>query len=259
MEDTTTAPEVSTAPDAGAVTEAAPWYGELPEDLAESKSYFDQFKDRDSFFKSAKETKAALSRKLEGYVKLPGEGSTPEEIAAYRQAVGVPDSPDGYEVQIEGLPEGMAWDPEALAPFKELAAAEGIPAKAFAALVQKQAEVEAQLFAAQQEQIQQANQALVNEWGDSYDFKLGDISQRVGDVLDLNQPFLSTPDVLRALDKLAKDFREDDTRPGNTASTSAVAARERIEAIRNDPAYTNVLDPRHKEVRAEMHRLLMAS
>ena len=48
-----------------------------------------------------------LKKATEGMVKIPGEGSSVEEIAAYRKATGVPDTPDGYELK---LPEGVGYD-----------------------------------------------------------------------------------------------------------------------------------------------------
>jgi len=44
-----------------------------------------------------------MEEKLKGTVRIPTEKSSPEEIAAYRKAVGVPESPDKYELK---LPEG---------------------------------------------------------------------------------------------------------------------------------------------------------
>ena len=41
-----------------------------------------------------------LKNATEGYVKIPGEGATPEEIVAYRQAQGVPETSDGYELNV---------------------------------------------------------------------------------------------------------------------------------------------------------------
>jgi hypothetical protein len=38
----------------------------------------------------------ALKAQVSGMIKVPGEESTPEEIAAYQKAIGVPDTIDGY-------------------------------------------------------------------------------------------------------------------------------------------------------------------
>jgi len=41
-----------------------------------------------------------LKKATEGMIKIPGEGATPEEVVAYRQAQGVPETADGYELAI---------------------------------------------------------------------------------------------------------------------------------------------------------------
>ncbi len=41
-----------------------------------------------------------LKKATDGFIKIPGEGATAEEVAAYRKAQGVPDSPDGYQLTI---------------------------------------------------------------------------------------------------------------------------------------------------------------
>jgi len=52
---------------------------------------------------------------------LPGEGAKPEEIAAFNKAMGVPDTPDGYTLELPaGIPEGTV-KPEDVKSFRELA------------------------------------------------------------------------------------------------------------------------------------------
>ena len=48
-----------------------------------------------------------LKKATEGMVKIPGEGSTPEEIVAYRKSIGVPETADGYELTV---PDGQGYD-----------------------------------------------------------------------------------------------------------------------------------------------------
>lgn len=227
-----------------------PWYGQLPEPLTVHQKFLDQFKDRDTFIKSAADTKAALSKKLEGFVKLPGENATPEELSAYRKAVGVPDDPTGYEVTAPEVANLPGFDPEALGPIKEAAHALGLSADQFNGLVAAQAKIEA----AQLEAMQQAERSLVNEWGDQYDYRVADIAARVGDVIDLEQPFLNRTDVLRALDLLAADFRPDSTNTGQS-SANLQSLDEQIAAIQSSPAYRNTTDPGHKAAREKLHSL----
>ena len=56
-----------------------------------------------------------LKKATEGMIKIPGEGATPEEVVAYRQAQGVPETADGYELAIPEVPE------EEKAGFEEIA------------------------------------------------------------------------------------------------------------------------------------------
>lgn len=39
-----------------------------------------------------------LERRMGGMVRIPGEGAAPDEVAAFRRAVGVPDDPAGYQL-----------------------------------------------------------------------------------------------------------------------------------------------------------------
>jgi hypothetical protein len=60
-------------------------------------------------------------------VKVPGEKATPEELSAYRNAVGVPQDPKGYEFDKIKAPEGAAFDPKTLGDFAAWAHQQGFP------------------------------------------------------------------------------------------------------------------------------------
>ncbi len=51
-----------------------------------------------------------LERHLGGSVKIPDESADDAEIARFRQALGVPENPDGYELQLDE--ESLEADPE---------------------------------------------------------------------------------------------------------------------------------------------------
>jgi hypothetical protein len=236
---TPSAMPVDTSPSTAASTA---WYGQLPESLAGDQKFFDQFKDQESFMKSAKETKSALSKKMEGYVRLPGENASEDDIAAYHQAIGVPEDPSGYEITAEDAINLPGFDPEALGPIKEAAHSLGLSAQQFEGLVAAQARIEA----AQIAEMTHAEQALVNQWGNDFEYKVTDIQQRVGEVLDLDQMLMPRADVLRALDFLAADFRQDSTAAGR-ASTSVSSIEEQISSIMQSPGYRNGTDKASRE------------
>ena len=73
----------------------ADWTADLPDDLKETGKRFTSKAD-------ALRSIVAL-QKREGQVRVPGKDATPEEIAAYHKAIGVPDKPEAYEFFV---PEG---------------------------------------------------------------------------------------------------------------------------------------------------------
>lgn len=184
------------------------------------------------------------SRKTEGMVRIPTETSTPEEIAAYRTAVGAPEDPAGYTAT---FPEGMESHAEALTPFQEIFHKHSGSPALYQEAVAKWAQIEAEQLQA----VQAAERQLVNEWGDDFEYRIGDIEARTKDVLDLSQPFLSRVDVLRALDLFAADFRPDSTgmdRP--SAATSSL--EDQISQILANPGYRSGQD---KGARDRLHAL----
>ena len=60
----------------------------------------------DTYASPADLAKAALDlrQKLSNAVTVPGKGASEEEHATFRKRLGIPDTPDGYEVEI---PEGI--------------------------------------------------------------------------------------------------------------------------------------------------------
>ena len=81
-----------------------------PETKQQPTKMFDNIKDIKGLVNMTATAQRELSRgdarfadKMKEMIKIPGEGATPEEIAAYNKAVGVPETMDGYELPI---PEG---------------------------------------------------------------------------------------------------------------------------------------------------------
>lgn len=67
-------------------------------------------KDLPTFIKNHMNLVKKIGEKTEGLIKKPSEQSTPEEIAEYRKAMGVPESADQYQFERPQLPDGMVFD-----------------------------------------------------------------------------------------------------------------------------------------------------
>lgn len=77
----------------------------------------------------------AARQKTEGLVRVPGEGATPEEIAAYYKAIGVPEKPEDYGLKPpEKLPDGIQHDTEMEKAFLSRARELGLTKSQVAAL-----------------------------------------------------------------------------------------------------------------------------
>jgi hypothetical protein len=76
-------------------------------------------KDESTFFKSMEHTLGLVGKKQTGRI-VPNETSSPEEWAQYRKEEGIPNTPDGYSLKPEKLPEGIQWHDEDSKAFAEV-------------------------------------------------------------------------------------------------------------------------------------------
>jgi hypothetical protein len=203
MPEEATPPVEAPAPEAPAVNPAAPYSGgSVPQLIGEGFTFVDgwadkltdsafdetramlsQFKSLPDLANSFKELRTSFSKKTEGLVRIPGADASEEDMTAWRKALGVPDSPDGYELPVpDGLPEGFEFDPAALAPLKEKAHALGIAPAALAELVsfhiQSESAEIARLTQEAEQQAKAGQEQLRKEWGQNFEKNLA-LSERV--------------------------------------------------------------------------------
>ena len=95
----TTPPVGTPGSDAG----DANFLNSLPEEFKNDPT-FKPYKDLNGLLKSHKELSGKLGAKV---LERPGEGATEDQIAAYRKAIGVPDSADAYEFDTANLPDSI--------------------------------------------------------------------------------------------------------------------------------------------------------
>lgn len=143
------------------------WTADLPDDLKETGKRFT----------SKADAVRAINdfRKRESQVRVPGKNATPEEIATYHKAIGIPEKPEDYE--FSDLPEGLELTEEIKASRAEWAKhfqTLGIP-KAAAKEISRLANEESlrELKAvkdADEAFVKQQEAALRSEWkGEEYD------------------------------------------------------------------------------------------
>lgn len=212
-------------------------------------------KDEATLFRMMDDAISFAGKKQVG-ASYPREGSTAEEISAFRHAAGVPDTPDAYNLKPDVLPDGVEWPADGVKPYAELFHKHHIPEAAAKDLVAMHLE---QLTAsATQEQTERAQkvqqfvaaseQTFQKEWGEEYDARLeanrAFVQSRFGPD-DLQDPALqvalSHPQVVRLVDEARRALRESPL-PGvghELAQGSHSPRQQAVEIMRANPNWQN--------------------
>lgn len=191
-----------------------------------------KYKSADGLLKGAANLVNFAGKKVEGVI-VPNEGSTPEEVAEYQKAIGVPESATAYDLKPENMPEGMEWD-EGLSESWQSAFHE-------AGISQDQAQALSQAYSdITGNQLEQANQTLSTTaeaemaeqqatmkkaWGNEYNSNMQaavDMAEVVGFDLEKqgDMAALRNPKVLDLLLTKSKSMQEG-TMPRGGDPTSA--------------------------------------
>src|SRR3990167_2055595 len=173
---------------------------------------------------------------------VPGEGATPEQVAAYRKATGVPDAPDGYSISWPEFPPGEALDEAAQGAWLTRMHQIGAPThivQAFATLYGQHVNT---LHNGYRREAEAAGQELRRDWGANYDANLGRanraIQQYGGDALvDLfaQNGMGRHPLVIRSFAKIGDDLVEHGAMAGDTVGrVTPEEAQERMKTLQAD-------------------------
>jgi hypothetical protein len=223
------------------------WLDRLPKELAEHKQILGQFKDIDGALKTLVSQQKMLGKKADA-ILIPDEKATPEEKAAFLKKLGVPESPEAYQLRPKDLPAGYEWDDNVAKEFNTLAHQNGITPKQMDALMSRYAAFEAQKAEAaasqQKAEMEAGRKALAEAWGDKYDVELS-VARRAAQVagVDVNSKGFSDPSVVLAFNRLARMMSDDKIVNSDTAGTM-MAGKARAMDIMTNPQ--NSLYTRYK-------------
>lgn len=232
----TSAPSsTTTAPTDGQPLEKPEWL--------EAKFWTDKGPNVEALAKSYDVAQRALGRKAQAVVP-PNEKSTPEEIAEYRKALGVPDSPEGYKLKPEQLPEGVTWDENVAKRAAELAHKHNIPAAAMSELMKFDMERAALMNQAAasmiEQQLESGREELQRVWGDKMPEKI-ELARRAAVTagVDPSSQGFVDPQVVKAIVNLAEKLSDDRLVAGDQTGVSSTRARARdIMTNQANPLYS---------------------
>lgn len=256
---TTTAPETITAPEEstgiapGSILEtgeiAPPSLPVVPEEKPEwlPEKYWREGKaDFESMAKSHAGLEQLLGKKSKS-VLVPNDKSTPEELAEYRKAMGVPDKPEDYleRIRPEIMPEGVQFDDNLAKAAAAIAQKHNIPPAALrelAALQMTQVQALNQtVTAAAMQELESGKVELAKVYGDQLPAKL-EIAKRAAATVGVNPASrgFTDPDVVKAFITLAEKLSDDQLISAESAGSGS-AGMARAVAI-----MTNTDDPYHE-------------
>jgi hypothetical protein len=254
---------LSSAPTSTTTAQAEPAEPVEKPEWLESKFWTDKGPNVEALAKSYDVAQRALGRKAQA-VLPPTEKSTPEEIAEYRKAIGVPDSPEGYKLKPEQLPEGVSWDDNVAKRAAELAHKHNIPAAAMSELMKFDMERAALMNQAAasmiEAQLESGRAELQKVYGDKMPEKI-ELARRAAVTagVDPSSQGFVDPQVVKAIVSLAEKLSDDRLVEGNQTGISSTRARARdIMTNASNPLYQRYQDG-DSEIVDQVRRMLTMS
>lgn len=210
------------------------WLDALPEDSAAFKNSVKNFKSVPDLVKALGNANALIGKKL----GVPNEKSSPEELAAFRKAMGVPDTLDDYKFAPDALPEGMTWNDDFAKPFAEIAHKHNVPPGAMKALANQFAHYEKVKLEALQstfeKQRTEAVGTLQKEWGNEFDKNIGLAKQAAKMAgVNANSHGFSDPEVVRGFVRMAQMMSEDKMGRGMQSAEMMTGQARAMDIMRN--------------------------
>ena len=203
--------------------------------------------------KSYVETKKLVGAKTT--LKIPDEHSTPEEVGAYRKAIGVPDTVEGYRIT---RPEAAltGWDEAAEQNFLGKMHELGIPAQGVQAILNWYGAYVSEQQRGWHREAEAASQELRREWGPDFAANVGvanrAIQQYGGDALvDLfaQNGMGRHPLVVKTFATIGKDLMEAGAIPATgIAHMTPEEAQERAKSLQADLLKVPTNSDRAKEL-----------
>jgi hypothetical protein len=238
------------------------WQDKLSEEYRPTAA---NYRDLPSLVKSLVETKRMASGKLDGYIKVPGEGATPEEVAAYRKAQGVPDAPDGYELKKPDGELGNFYNEEEVKAFAAKAAELGLTKAQAAGLMEMRLNISKEYDDREREEgrafLAERDKTFTEAWGTKKDAELVD-AQRMLLTLDHSlKPELVNflePKLVVALAAFAKKLNPDTmvAKEQFENKLSPTSMSNDIVTNKSNPDYEAFHNPRHPNHAAVKQKVL---
>ena len=258
-------PVPPSAASAGASAATASWRDALPPELRDAPS-LTKFNDPAALAKSYVEAEALIGRK--GIIP-PKADDPPEVVAKFREALGVPEKPEGYDLAApEGVPPAV-WHDDTAKAFRAQAHALGLTPEQAKGLAGWYAKDVAEQFQRVAEGIEpdgrKMEEVLREEWGAQHDRKIAlaqNAMRAYGDEAAISalEAKIGGAAVVRMMARIGEALAEDvpagmggEARGG--AATPDEMAAERTRLMAASGPYWDKMHPEHQATVAKVTSL----
>jgi hypothetical protein len=244
------------------------WNSHLPEDFGDFRNKLGRYRNPVELAKALHSANRELGKK--GIQPLTPQ-STPEEIAAYRKAMDVPDKPEDYLVDKPTLPNDIPFDDGIAMQYMQVAHRHNISKAAMKELLEvnaKQAEIQVQVGQQRNTEIRDEGRTQLRQlWGRDYDRRMALAERAVKFVGgDVNDYGWRSPGAVRTIAALAAKLDEDQLVQAGGSLPQGVHSMKQaaIDIIQNPnnkdyAAYHGKGRPPDNDVRARVRRMLEQS
>ena len=182
---------------------------------------------------------------------IPGENATPEEMSAYYNSLGRPETADVYELsEPKDMPDGMVYDAERTKAFAEIAHKEGVTAKQLSALHKAWNDNVREQIEAQNTEVTkfatESTAEIKKEWGADFEANLAQADTAIDKIFgpDFNKMLKDTglanhPDVVRGMFKASQAIGEHALTIGKPKHEVGEFTMEKLISMKMDPRYSD--------------------
>jgi hypothetical protein len=226
-------PAVTPEPVAAPTPTPDSWTAALPEGLKADKTLA-RYKDLPAAAQALIDQHKALSSVV---TKIPGPDAKPEEIAAFREKLGVPKAPSDYDLQ---LPKNIPLDQRSIDSYRQAFHEAGVSAEGAAKIAAAYVANEQMRVARMEETWLSELDQMANEWGKPlFDLRAQNIQRFLAAYASPkdqewlhNSRMVNSPVLFRILWQAAEDYAEDHPVPGMDSSAGPEAFDAKIAANR---------------------------
>jgi hypothetical protein len=242
------------------------WVDSLPADLKDYAGTLGKYPNVVELLRGHGNAQKLIGQRGNTGLKPPGPDAKPEEVAAWKKLIGVPDTPDAYGLKKpDQLPEGVEWNEEDVKGFQTLAHEIGLTPAQVQKLTEYDLARAGKMTASGKEKltafVNEQRDTLKKEWGDSFSNNVERAlmaAQLLG--LDPKDPEIgNSAKMIKALHSAAALIREDKFVSSNKVGLGLTGA-DQAEDIRrnpNNPWYNAYHGKETPERQREAQKLMM--